>query len=365
MAQLRASGANVVGIVLNRVRRRKAGRHLRLLLADRTCPRAKAKRRWLARSELGTCCANPSSSPGGTSAGGRPKKASVRRNVATNYLVAVVSGRRGFHHHADPHPSAGHPPLRCLGAHRLAHPVPRAPRAGVCERHRRLRQPAPRTGRRREGRRHAQHVLPVPFCARDHRVRGRHRVCDLPSRPHHEHPQEPGRPGAVPRPAPRIRHGGLHPHGHVRRSAVRAAAVRPLELQPDRGHRGPGDRLGHRPVAPRRAHRSRYRDGRHQPGRPGVASGDRAPPAAVVPSLAAPVRPEPRPTVHLGIGLVLGGADLRRGAQLSDVLIVGAAAGVRAAAIYAVAQRLGLLPAADRPTADQSLVHQGRAVGGP
>ena len=48
--------------------------------------------------------------------------------------------------------------------------------------------------------------------------------------------------------------------------------------------------------------------------------------------------------------------------NLTDVLIVGAAAGVRAAAIYTVAQRLGLLPLKIVPAAQLPPLHEGRRV---
>ena len=55
-----------------------------------------------------------------------------------------------------------------------------------------------------------------------------------------------------------------------------------------------------------------------------------------------------------GVGLVLHGADLRCRPQSGRCPVVGAVAGVRAAAIYSVAQRLGLLPVRIVSAADLS-----------
>ena len=252
-----------------------------------------------------------------------------------------------------------------MGAHRLAHPVPRAPRAGLRQRDGGFRQPAPRAGGRREGRGHAQHLLPGPLRARDHRVRRRRGLRDLPARHHHEHPQELGRPGPLPGPAAGVRHGAVDPDGHVRRSALRPAAIRPVELQPDRRHGVAGDRLGRRAVAARGADRARRRHGGDQPGGSGVAPDHRAPSPAVVPPLPAAVRPLAAADVHLGFRLVLHHPSLRRDREAlrrPHRGRGGGSAGGRDLRGRATARHA---PTADHPTADVRPVHEGGSTGGP
>ena len=164
-----------------------------------------------------TCCANPRLRRPGR--GGPPKKATVRRNVTTNYLVAVAIVVVGF----LTTPILTHQ----LGILRygvwalIGSLIPfleilelgfASATVAFVSRHLEL-EDNDKVGRRST-------PLSCVFRCSGYRFRRRRGLCDLSSRSHHEHSQEPGGAGAVPPPAPRVRHGALHPDGHVRRERL-------------------------------------------------------------------------------------------------------------------------------------------------
>ena len=148
ITQLRGPGANIIGIVLDRVRRPKVvSAYSYIRPADVSHgPRHRAEEPPL--DTIGLVLARRARIRRHRSVrkSADPRRRPRRRNVTTNYLTAVVAVLVGFFTTPILTHDLGHPALRSLGSHRLAHSVPRAPRTGIRQRHRGIRRSAPRAG---------------------------------------------------------------------------------------------------------------------------------------------------------------------------------------------------------------------------
>ena len=205
----------------------------------------------------------------------------------------------------------------------------------------------------------------VPLGARDPRVRGRRGLCDLPPRHHPQHSQEPGGAGAVPPSAPRVRHGALHPMDTfggalnalqrfdlLNYSLIAVVVAQAVAWVVVLWLHGGLIALGVVTVAISLVGQMSRLVMVHR----------------LLPWFRLSLRRFDRASSRR-FSLATGWYSLAQVSQavisLSDVLIVGAAAGVRAAAIYAVAQRLALLPLRVVQPRTFALVREGRAAGGP